>query len=147
MNPATPGAPRPLARTVIEAVCSTLEPIEQLNLRILVNDDSELILTLLEDLLTRYQHTVFAASSGMQGLELHKNNDVDLVLCDLGMPGMSGWEVGSGVKLLCEGRGIRKTPFILLTGWGRQTLEPDRIAQSGIDGSWKNLSITQNYWR
>ena len=124
----------PLARKVHEGVCSTLEPIGQLNLRILVIDDTELILTLLEALLTRHQHTVFAASSGMQGLELHMNNDVDLVLCDLGMPGMSGWEVGSGVKLLCEGKGIRKTPFILLTGWDRQTLDPDRIAQSGIDG-------------
>ena len=47
---------------------------------------------------------------------------------------MNGWEVGKMVKIICEGKQISKTPFLLLTGWGGQSLEPDRIAESGIDG-------------
>ena len=58
---------------------------------------------------------------------------MDLVICDLGMPGMSGWEVGSMVRSICREKGIPKTPFILLTGWGGQSLPRGKIAESGID--------------
>jgi CheY-like chemotaxis protein len=66
-------------------------------------------------------------------LEIIKENPIDLIICDLGMPGMNGWEVGKRVTSICEERRISKTPFILLTGWGGQKAEAEKITESGVD--------------
>ena len=62
---------------------------------------------------------------------------VDLVICDLGMPELNGWEVGKRIKEICLGKGIRKTPFILLTGRSdREEIdqeERDKMAECGVD--------------
>jgi len=103
------------------------------SLTILVIEDEEHIATLLERILTKAGHRAFKSLSGEEGLAIFNAEPVDLVLCDLGMPGMSGWEVGSAIRSACQERGIAKTPFILLTGWGGQELEKEKIAESGID--------------
>ena len=54
-------------------------------------------------------------------------------ICDLGMPGMNGWDVGKAIRSICRDKGISKPPFVLLTGWGGQELEREKIAESGTD--------------
>ena len=49
------------------------------------------------------------------------------------MPGMNGWDVGKAIRSICQERGVSKPPFILLTGWGGQELEREKIAESGVD--------------
>ncbi|MFH0957765.1 MAG: response regulator, partial [Pseudomonadota bacterium] len=101
---------------------------------ILVIDDTDALVTLFHDLLTGHGQTVLKAYSGSQGIDLYRQHHVDLVLCDLGMPGMSGWDVGWMVRSICRDKGIPKTPFVLLTGWAGQSLDRELIEQSGIDG-------------
>jgi PAS domain S-box-containing protein len=100
---------------------------------VLVIDDMQAVLDLLKAGLTRSGHVVVTASSGQQGLDIFKENPIDLVICDLGMPGINGWEVGKIIRSLCEERGIPKPPFILLTGWGGQKTEAEKISESGVD--------------
>lgn len=100
---------------------------------ILVIDDMKSVQEVLKAGLTIFSHIVLSASSGEQGLEIFKENPIDLIICDLGMPGMNGWEVGKRVTSICEERGISKTPFILLTGWGGQKAEAEKITESGVD--------------
>jgi CheY-like chemotaxis protein len=76
---------------------------------------------------------VSGALSGSEGLELFANHHFDVVICDLGMPSMNGWEVGRRIKEACDERGIPKVPFILLTGWGGQMDETDKISESYVD--------------
>ena len=102
--------------------------------RILLIDDTETILLILNDLLTSHDQTVFTANSGKRGIDIYLNEDIDIIISDLGMPGMTGWEVGSAIRSTCVKKGIPKTPFILLTGWGGQSLEPEKISGCGIDG-------------
>ena len=78
-------------------------------------------------------HTVFKALSGQEGLAIFNKEPVDLVICDLGMPGMNGWDVGKAIRSICQEKGITKPPFILLTGYGGQELEKEKIAESGVD--------------
>ncbi len=104
-----------------------------LNWRVLVIDDHWPIVELLRQGLTAYGPTVLSALSGSEGIRVFQAESVDLVVCDLGMPGMSGWEVGKRIKEICQDRGLPKTPFILLTGWGDQRQEDDRRVESGID--------------
>gem|GEM_PF-629324 len=100
---------------------------------VLVIDDMQAVLDLLKSGLTRWGHVVVIALSGLEGLEIFKENPIDIVICDLGMPGINGWEVGKRIRSICEERGIPKIPFVLLTGWGGQKTETEKIAESGVD--------------
>ncbi len=102
-------------------------------LRILVIDDVDAILTLLADALREFNHVVYTAASGEAGIKVFKSEPVDLVICDLGMPCMTGWEVSKQIKEICKNRGSLKTPFILLTGWGDQIRETEKMSESGVN--------------
>lgn len=102
-------------------------------LNILVVDDMEMLVELLQDGLGEFGHKVITALSGAEAISQFTANDIDLVISDLGMPNVTGWDVGKEVKRICESRGVPKVPFILLTGWGNQQGEEERILESGVD--------------
>ncbi|MGC8604509.1 MAG: hybrid sensor histidine kinase/response regulator, partial [Desulfomonilaceae bacterium] len=99
----------------------------------LVIDDMEPIVEMLAEVMSQVGYTVFTANSGAQALEIFKQNKINIIVCDLVMPGMDGWKVGKAIASTCAERGEPKTPFILLTGWGGQTLEDKLIRESGVD--------------
>jgi CheY-like chemotaxis protein len=49
------------------------------------------------------------------------------------MPGMTGWEVGKQIEEICRDRGVPKTPFVLLTGWGEEIKDSVLMHESGVD--------------
>jgi PAS domain S-box-containing protein len=83
--------------------------------RVLVVDDEPTVRQTLADLLRAAGHTVIEAESGAAGLGALESSPVDLVLSDLGMPEMTGWDVARAIKATTPA-----TPVILLTGWGDQ---------------------------
>lgn len=103
------------------------------SMNVLVIDDMQSLVTILERGLSRYGQTVYSALSGDEGLELYKQNPIDVVVCDLGMEGMNGLEVSQSIIDLCEQRGVPKTPFILLTGWGEDDEDDDSLHGPGVD--------------
>ncbi|MGO9568692.1 MAG: PAS domain S-box protein [Desulfomonilaceae bacterium] len=104
-----------------------------LELRILAIDDMQLLLSMLKEGLAEHGQIVFTALSGREGLEIFKNKPVDLVICDLGMPELNGWQVGKAIRHICKEKGVPKTPFILLTGWAGQFDEEQKMIESGVD--------------
>jgi two-component system, cell cycle sensor histidine kinase and response regulator CckA len=100
---------------------------------VLVIDDLPAVAHILQKGLSGYGQKVLTARSGSDGLHIYRNTPVDAVICDMGMPGMNGWEVGRQIKTMCEERGMAKTPFILLTGWGDQEEESQRVDECGVD--------------
>ena len=62
---------------------------------ILVVDDEVGLLDLTEEYLTTYGYTVLRAVSAEQALEILKNNPVDLMLSDVIMPGMDGYQLAT----------------------------------------------------
>jgi len=83
--------------------------------RILLIDDDATVRQTLAGLLRAIGHSVAEASSGPEGLQSLEREPPDCVLTDLGMPGMSGWEVAREVR-----RRHPALPVLLLTGWGEQ---------------------------
>jgi PAS domain S-box-containing protein len=81
-----------------------------------VEDDPE-VLDVLRAMLSSAGHTVFTAASGREALELFDREPVDLVITDLGMPGMTG------LALATELKARRTVPIVLLTGWADE-LDP-----------------------
>jgi CheY-like chemotaxis protein len=100
---------------------------------VLTIDDMETIVEMLGEVMTQMGHRAFTATSGDEAMEIYRNNRIDVVVCDLVMPRMDGWQVGKAIKSICADRGIPKTPFVLLTGWGGQALEEDKIRESSVD--------------
>jgi CheY-like chemotaxis protein len=123
-----PLAQEPAAKTEQPSTSTAADPLS-----ILVVDDELHIAILLERILLKAGHKVFRSRSGEEALAILSQAPVDLVLCDLGMPGMSGWDVGKAIRTICIEKGIAKPAFILLTGWGGQELEREKIAESGTD--------------
>ena len=94
--------------------------------QILVVEDQADIRTILEKYLLKEGYTVLTASDGFEALELFNNNAVHLVLLDVMMPGIDGFEV------LKEIRTVSELPVIMLTA--RQG-EVDRVRgfRTGVD--------------
>ena len=110
-----------------------LESVSTKPLRVLVIDDMEPAVPVLRRGLEKHLHTVFTAFSGEEGFKIFTENPVDLVICDLGMPGMNGWQVGKAIVEFCNERNLPKPPLIILTGWASQDDEKEKISESGVD--------------
>jgi GAF domain-containing protein/CheY-like chemotaxis protein len=92
--------------------------------RILLIDDDAGVRETVGELLRAAGHHVIEADGGAAGLERLKTERVDLVLTDLGMPDLSGWEVAREIKAAAQ-----RLPVILMTGWGQEA-----GAAGGTDG-------------
>jgi CheY-like chemotaxis protein len=100
-----PAAPMPAPRPVA--------PVAS-RLRVLLIDDDANVRAAMSDMLTLEGHRVTAAASGSDGLaRLEAGEIVDVVLTDLGMPGMNGWEVARALKARHP-----ELPVGMITGWG-----------------------------
>ena len=85
--------------------------------RILVVDDLPQNIRLLEAMLGARGHDVVAASSGADALALARRGDIDLVLLDIVMPEMDGYEV---CRTLRAGDATRFLPIVMVTASGEQ---------------------------
>ncbi len=80
-------------------------------LRVLAVEDEPEVLDVIRAMLTASGHTVLSAASGREAIQLFEREPVDLVITDLGMPGMTG------LALAAELKARRPVPVVLLTGW------------------------------
>ena len=86
-----------------------MEILTSMGERILVVDDDTQLLSLIRLSLQKQGFSVFTATSGKEGLSLFHQIAPDVVILDIMMPGMDGWEVCSRL------RQVSSVPIILLT--------------------------------
>src|SRR5262250_497437 len=94
--------------------------------RVLVIDDEHEVRSVLCDVLTSMGHTVVEAASGEEGLACCEREAVDVILADVSMPGMSGWDVAAACR-----RRFPCVPLGFVTGWGDR-LDPEEVSRSGV---------------
>ena len=82
--------------------------------KILVVDDNEINRMLAKRVLNKYGFEVIEAEGGVDALELLKTRDVDLVLMDVHMPDMSGYEVTMKIREIND-EYFKNLPVIALT--------------------------------
>ena len=85
--------------------------------KILVIDDTELMVRLTTDILTKHGYEVVSASNGVDGIKMVASEKPDLVLLDVVMPGIDGFEV---CKLLRKDESNNLIPIIMLTAQGNE---------------------------
>ncbi|PNY80161.1 response regulator [Deinococcus koreensis] len=81
---------------------------------ILVADDEPAIRTMLEVILSADGHEIVAVADGKAALDYLREHTPDVMLLDIKMPHMDGFEICSRVKRIKRLRGI---PVLLLTGF------------------------------
>ena len=93
--------------------------------RVLIVDDEELVAETVAALARSCGHEVDTAIGGAAGVAACATSDFDLVITDLGMPDLPGWEVARQVKALHP-----QTRVMLLTGWGAEVGEREARSSS-----------------
>jgi CheY-like chemotaxis protein/two-component sensor histidine kinase len=98
----------------------TKQEIKSGSLRILVVDDEEAICNILDNFLSIKGHLVRTVDNGREAIILAKNVDYDLVLCDMAMPEVYGYDV---IRSLNE---LEERPKIgIITGWEDKLKPPE----------------------
>jgi CheY-like chemotaxis protein len=95
--------------------------------RLLVIDDDASYRRAVVALLRSLGHEVAEAGTGAAGLALLREAPVDLVLTDLIMPGLTGWDVASSVKTLDP-----ELPVVLVTG-AAHAIRPNQPERDCVD--------------
>jgi signal transduction histidine kinase/ActR/RegA family two-component response regulator len=101
----------------------TLMPQRPGATRILIVDDEENVRELLRDILESEGYQVELAVGGREALELLGAGRFDAIFTDLGMQGMSGWELARAVRESNE-----TIPLAVITGWGEAVGSGERSA-------------------
>lgn len=121
-----PNAEAPLG--ALEEEPATPEPLGG-PIRILLIEDNQDAAETLHDLLELSGHTVEIAFSGPAGVKVAEQFHPDVVLCDIGLPGMDGYEVARLLRGNPETAGTR---LIAVTGYG-QDEDRARAREAGFD--------------
>ncbi len=99
------------------------------SLQILIADDNKDAANTLSNLLSLLGHSVKLAYDGNEALKIATINDFDLIILDLGMPGLNGYEVATEIRKIPH---LQKTVLAALTGWGSEN-HRDQTKAAGFD--------------
>ena len=80
--------------------------------KILIVEDNEMNRDMLSRRLQRKGFEVVMAEDGQQGVDMSKSENPDVILMDLGLPVMDGWQATSSIK---EDETTKDIPIIVLT--------------------------------
>jgi CheY-like chemotaxis protein len=95
--------------------------VDQSGLRVLLVEDDDDNRELMAEVLESSGYAVLTAASGQEGLQTLSEHPVDVVVTDVGMPGMGGLEMARTAKTIAPA-----VPVVIVTGWA----ERDDIARA-----------------
>ncbi|MBI4637115.1 MAG: response regulator [Candidatus Rokubacteria bacterium] len=95
--------------------------------RILIVDDEPKVLGTLAEMLKSAGHTVTPASTGAAALADYARGRFDVVLTNLGMVGMNGWELAERLRVV-----DRSVPILFITGWALRDEDHPRLMTLNI---------------
>jgi len=125
-----PGASVPVALSEPSSIGVVPEPASGTSLLVLVVDDDEDLRVLARKALIRAGHRVLEAAGGVEGLEMVASHRPDLIMLDLSMPDVDGFEVLRRLRLAESGRML---PVIVLTAHGDEQSARDSFALGASD--------------
>lgn len=98
------------------------------NVHILWVDDEDAINTIAGAMVTILGHKIDLANSGEEALKHLDLNTYDLVITDVGMPKMNGWQLADRIRKLFDD----KIKIAIVSGWGDQITEAE-MSKHGVD--------------
>ena len=111
---------------VVSGAVNTI--VDSLNPKvILIVEDDENSMLLLKTILSKYKFAILQSYNGLDAIEIVKNNHVDLILMDINLPNMDGYQTSEIIKKINN-----KIVIIAQTAYAFKT-EHERTTQSGCD--------------
>ena len=106
-----------------------IKPIkeEYLQLKVLVVEDNKINQLVTKKIIEKFESTCVIANDGYQAIDLLKTENFDIILMDINMPGIDGFETSKRIRE----SGV-KTPIIALTAYSKSEII-DKATASGID--------------
>ncbi|MFH1314371.1 MAG: response regulator [Candidatus Eisenbacteria bacterium] len=101
------------------------------SLKILVVEDSPVNLKLVVRLLEKRGHTTVSAANGKEALEVYDTDSFDLILMDIQMPGMDGFEATSAIREKEKVTGTH-VPIVAMTAHAMKG-DRERCLEAGMD--------------
>ena len=95
--------------------------------RILLVDNELPVMTVLGEMLTEVGHHVLPVSSGAEAVRVFVPGGFDLVMTNLGMTGLTGWDVAERVRASDP-----HVAVVFITGWGLQAEDRERCRNLGV---------------
>ncbi len=99
------------------------------SLKLLIIEDNKDFAVLLSTMLSAIGYHVDIAYDGIEGVKLAKQIMPDVIFCDIGLPGMNGYDVAESIR---NDNGIKDTYLIALTGYAGEG-DAERILKAGFD--------------
>src|SRR5690554_2852110 len=106
--------------------------------KILVIDDERSIRNTLKDILEYEKYNVDLAEDGKKGLEMVKNTEYQIILCDIKMPGMDGIEVLEQLNTVAP-----DSPVVMISGHGNIDTAVESIKKGAYDFIEKPLDLNR----
>ena len=107
-------------------------------MRILVVDDDRDFTESIGELIELEGHQPILAYNGVEALKIFKQNNVDIILMDFRMPGLSGIETLSEIRKL-----NLSVPVVIMTAYASRELTEDAIKHGAIDVMNKPFNINK----
>jgi len=101
-------------------------------LRVLLAEDNRINQVLARRLLERWGHEVVLAETGHQAVAAHAQQKFDLILMDVQMPEMNGFEATAAIRA-AEGASSEGTPIVAMTAHAMKG-DRERCLAAGMDG-------------
>jgi DNA-binding response OmpR family regulator len=98
--------------------------------RVLIVEDDLAIQLLMSEALRSRGHEPFAVSDGPSAAPAAREHQPDLVLLDIGLPGLDGFGV---LEQLKDDDELRDIPVIMVTAWGEPELMPRALEAGAMD--------------
>jgi CheY-like chemotaxis protein len=121
-------AKRPIRSTAARRLVSAKPRLRSLQRNVLVVDDVHDVTEMIALLLRHAGYEVATADSASTALQLAGERNFDLIISDIGMPGMNGYELAGTLRRLAEYQSI---PMIAVTGYSEYD-DRDRALQAGF---------------
>jgi CheY-like chemotaxis protein len=116
---------------------------EKIKKRILVIDDEEIVIRSLTKLLEKNNFEVFVAKKGQDAVVMVEEEDFDLIVADIRMPGMNGVETARCIYKILEKKNQKKLPTIFITGYVDQRIEKEAKALKPVAYIYKPFDIPE----
>lgn len=91
--------------------------------KILVIDDEELIIRSLTKLLEKEGYSVLVAKNGADALAMSEEEDFDLIIADIRMPGINGVDTVESIFEALKQKQKKEIPVIFITGYADKDIE------------------------